>query len=92
VALAKTQIALEFAYRLRERSPRCAVFWVPAITTASFEQAYQEITRLLQIPRITEQKIDVKRLVQSRLSDESFGEWLLIIDNADDIDILLTPI
>jgi hypothetical protein len=70
----KTQIALELAYCLGGRSPGCAIFWIRAITTASFEQDYLEIARLLQIRGITEEKTDVKRLVQSRLSDKSFGE------------------
>lgn len=62
---------------------------MPAITHESFEQAYQEIGAILQIPEISDDKVDVKRLVKARLSDESFGQWLMIVDNADDISILL---
>ncbi len=83
----KTQIALEFAYRLRDVQPERFVFWVPAINNESFEKAFLGIGRLLQIPNLEEQNADVKRLVQQRLSQESTGSWLLIIDNADDINM-----
>ena len=84
----KTQVVLEFAYRKREISPNCSVFWIPAVSSATFEQAYLQIGQLLQIPRITEKSADVKQLVKMKLSQESAGQWLLILDNADDIDML----
>jgi tetratricopeptide (TPR) repeat protein len=84
----KTQIVLEFAYRKREISPYCSIFWIPAVNSTTFEQAYLQIGQLLQIPGITEKSADVKRLVKTRLSQESAGQWLLILDNADDIDML----
>jgi hypothetical protein len=42
----------------------------------------------LQIHGITEESADVKQLVKTRLSQESSGQWLLIVDNADDVDVL----
>ncbi|KAJ6268173.1 hypothetical protein PSV08DRAFT_411191 [Bipolaris maydis] len=88
----KTALALEIAYRTREQQPQRAVFWVPAISQADFEQAYREIGLLLRIPDITDAKADVKTLVKARLSDESFGQWLVIVDNADDDSILFSPL
>jgi hypothetical protein len=67
--------------------PECSVFWVPVTSGESFEQAYLEIGRQLQIPSLEEQKADVKRLVQRHLNQESTGQWLLIFDNADDTDM-----
>ena len=84
----KTQIVLEFGYRKREISPNCSIFWIPAVNSGTFEQAYLQIGQLLQIPGITEKSTDVKQLVKTRLSQESAGQWLLILDNADDIDML----
>lgn len=84
----KTAIALEFAYRTRQQRPRCSVFWVPAISRQSFEEAYRAIGVLLQIPRVEKEKADIKRLVQMTLSNEQAGEWLLVVDNADDVDVL----
>ena len=42
----------------------------------------------MQIHGITEESADVKQLVKTRLSQESLGQWLLILDNADDVDVL----
>lgn len=47
---------------------------------------------LLRIPGMADDKADIKRLVKARLSDESFGLWLMIVDNADDVSILFDPL
>ncbi len=86
--IGKTQIALEAAFRVRERYPDCSVFWVPAMDVTSFENAYREIGRQLEVDGIDENKADVKSLVKTALDHESIGCWLLIVDNADDIDLL----
>ncbi|CAG8950857.1 hypothetical protein HYFRA_00003074 [Hymenoscyphus fraxineus] len=84
----KTAIALEFAYRTQEKQPKCSIFWVAAITKESFEKGYLEIGTRLRIPGISDPTADVKQLVQDKLSDPKSGEWLLIIDNADDVEVL----
>jgi tetratricopeptide (TPR) repeat protein len=84
----KTALALETAYRTQQQQPDRAIFWVPAVSQSSFEQAYQEIGLLLRIPGIADAQADVKQLVKAKLSDERFGQWLLIVDNADDVSIL----
>jgi tetratricopeptide (TPR) repeat protein len=83
----KTQIALELAYRVKNDHPTFSVFWVPATTVENFEQAYLGIGRLLKIPGITDEKADIKLLVKQHLSQDNIGKWLLVVDNADDIDI-----
>ncbi|KAI3326449.1 kinesin light chain 1 [Xylariaceae sp. AK1471] len=88
--IGKTQVALEAAYRVRDRYPDCSVFWVPVVDLTSFENAYREIGQLLQLSGINDNKADVKMLVKTGLSHKSAGSWLLIIDNADDIDALFT--
>ncbi|KAF2647204.1 TPR-like protein [Lophiostoma macrostomum CBS 122681] len=84
----KTALALESAYRTREQQPKRAVFWVAAVSLESFEQGYREIGTLLRIPGIADAKADVKRLVKARLSDEGSGQWLMVVDNADDVGVL----
>lgn len=82
----KTQIALEAAFRVRARCPDCHVFWVPAINTTTFVNAYHEIGRELNIQIDEDDKddeTDIKLLVKAALSQSS-DHWLLIIDNADD--------
>ncbi|KAK4069521.1 uncharacterized protein Triagg1_6945 [Trichoderma aggressivum f. europaeum] len=81
--IGKTQIALEAAFRVRARYGDCHVFWVPAINTTTFENAYHEIGRKLNIQIIEDDKADIKLLVKAALSQIS-DSWLLVIDNADD--------
>lgn len=87
----KTALALEIAYLSRQDKPKCAVFWVSAVDRDSFEQAYRDVARLLCIPGLEDPKTDVKRLVKEKLDDECSGSWLMVVDNADDADVLLKP-
>ncbi|KAH8654542.1 hypothetical protein BGZ60DRAFT_568352 [Tricladium varicosporioides] len=83
----KTQIALECAFQLQSISPTCSVFWVRASDRTSFDNAFREIGQQLKIPGLEDDKADVKQLVKTRLSQESTGKWLMIIDNADNFEI-----
>ncbi|KAH6679336.1 putative kinesin light chain [Halenospora varia] len=83
----KTQIALECAFRLQKLILNLSVFWVRASDPISFGSAYRDIGQRLKIPGIEDDKADVKRLVQTRLSQETTGKWLMIMDNADDFEI-----
>lgn len=82
----KTQIALEAAFQVRNKYPECSIFWVPAVNSSSFENAYRNIGQLLGIDGINDDKTDVKMLVKTALI-ECVSSWLLIIDNADDADL-----
>ena len=52
------------------------------------EQACGDIARIRGIPRVADGKEDIKELVRQYLSAEAAGQWLLIVDNADDMDLL----
>lgn len=86
--LGKSQVALEYAYRRREREPQLSVFWVHANTALRFEQDYHHIGRLATIPGLADSTQDPKQLVKDWLSTDDAGFWLLIVDSADDTDIL----
>ena len=83
----KTQVILEFAYRAREKDPDFSVLWIPATNAESLQQGYLEAGQQLGISGIKGERADVKKLVQDHLSQESAGRWLLIFDNADDIEM-----
>ncbi|KAF1941895.1 HET-domain-containing protein [Clathrospora elynae] len=85
----KSALALEFAYRALVQHARQMVFWVPAISQESFELAYHEIGVRLGVPGITEDNADIRKLVKDALSSGSLGDWLMIVDNADDSGVLL---
>lgn len=84
----KSALAIEFAYRVAERRAKL-VFWVPAISQESFETAFREIGERLRIPGVADGNADVKKLVQTTLDSENMADWLMIVDNADDRDVLL---
>ncbi|KAK2024403.1 phosphorylase superfamily protein [Colletotrichum zoysiae] len=84
--MGKTQIALDLAYWVKENKPEYSVFWVPTLSLASFEQAYADIARVVGITPQNEGE-DIKSAVREFLSSTA-GSWFLIVDNADDNDIL----
>ncbi|KAL3294287.1 kinesin light chain [Colletotrichum asianum] len=88
--IGKTQVAIEAAYRLRDAHPDCSVFWVPAVSAAMFDNHYRKIGEALKIKEIEEAREDVKDLVKDALERDDINDWLLIIDNADDIDLMFT--
>jgi hypothetical protein len=83
----KTQVALRFAYWAKENKPEYSIFWVPALSDASFEQAYTEMARKLPGRKDTDNE-DLKESVRRYLNSSAAGPWLLIVDNADDMDVL----
>ncbi|PIG85755.1 kinesin light chain 1 and [Aspergillus arachidicola] len=81
----KTQIALELAYRMRKRDPECSIFWIQCTSYESVEQAYMIIALKLGMTDI--KPAEVKEKVKAYLSQESAGKWLLLFDNADDMEM-----
>jgi Cdc6-like AAA superfamily ATPase len=85
--IGKTQIALELAYRTREKYPECSILWMPATNAESLQQAFKDIGQQLGVPGVAEEQADAKKLVQRYLGQDSAGQWLLVVDNVDDMDI-----
>jgi tetratricopeptide (TPR) repeat protein len=80
----KSALALEFGYRALVKDARRLVFWVPAFSQDSFERAYRDIGAHLCVPGIKDGNADVLKLVKEALNSDDTGDWLMIIDNADD--------
>ncbi|KAE8135653.1 violaceus kinesin [Aspergillus pseudotamarii] len=81
----KTRIALELAYRMRKQDSDCSIFWVTCTSYGSVEQAYMSIASKLGMADI--KPAEVKEKIKAYLSQESAGKWLLLFDNADDMEI-----
>ncbi|GKZ26792.1 hypothetical protein AbraCBS73388_003177 [Aspergillus brasiliensis] len=79
----KTQIALELAYRMRNRDPNCSICWITCTSYESVEQAYMNIASKLKMTDI--KPAEVKEKVKAYLSQVSAGKWLFLFDNADDM-------
>jgi tetratricopeptide (TPR) repeat protein len=82
----KSQLALQYAHSIRDASPQTFVFWVHASTQARFEEAYRDIADRLQLPGRHDPKTDLLRLVHDWLRDETNGQWLMVIDNVDNVE------
>ncbi|KAI3575095.1 hypothetical protein IWW34DRAFT_793301 [Fusarium oxysporum f. sp. albedinis] len=83
----KTQIALRFAYQMKEKRPDYSIFWVPVLSDETAERAYVDIAKKLRLQKSSEDD-DVKDLVYQHLSSDEAGKWLLIVDNADDEELI----
>ncbi|OAP55793.1 hypothetical protein AYL99_09945 [Fonsecaea erecta] len=84
----KTQVASRLAHWTKEHKPDHSVFWVSAMSGASFEQAYTEISKKLAVRKSSEDE-DVRESVRRRLESDESGKWLLVVDNADDMEVLV---
>ncbi|KAF9772959.1 hypothetical protein IL306_009286 [Fusarium sp. DS 682] len=82
----KSQIAIEYAYRVKDSAPQTWVFWVHASSAARFEQGYRGIANTAEIPGREDTKADILKIVYDWLCDNRNGQWLIILDNADDDD------
>ncbi len=69
--MGKTQVALELAHWTKRNKPDHSVFWVPASSAATFEQAYVEMARILPVQRSEDE--DLKELVRRFLSSDTAG-------------------
>ncbi|PVH69017.1 TPR-like protein [Cadophora sp. DSE1049] len=85
----KSQLAIEYAYRTRDRSPETWVFWVHASNAARFEQSFREIAHRVKIPGRQNPTANIFELVHDWLCDERKGKWVLILDNVDDAGFLI---
>jgi tetratricopeptide (TPR) repeat protein len=88
----KTQLVLELLFRTKCKHANCTIIWIPATNSESLHQAYLEVAQQLGIPGWEDDEQDVKRLVQEYLSKESTGRWLLVFDNADNIDMWIAKV
>jgi tetratricopeptide (TPR) repeat protein len=83
----KSQLAVEYSYSSREAYPDTWVFWVHASGTARFVEGYSKIAERVKPPGWDKPEADLLLLVYNWLSDETNGRWLMIIDNADDMEV-----
>jgi hypothetical protein len=85
----KSQLAIEYCYRLRERSPDTWILWVHASNAARFSSSIRDVADQLGIVGRDDPKADILQLVKGRLQDPRNGKWLLVLDNADEARYLL---
>ncbi|KAF2687117.1 hypothetical protein K458DRAFT_385938 [Lentithecium fluviatile CBS 122367] len=87
----KSQIAIEYAYQTRKKSPDTWVFWVHAGSTTKLEEGYRAIARAVGLEDWEQKETDIFRAVYDWLSNERNGSWIMILDNADDLNVFTAP-
>ena len=90
VNASKSQVAIEYSYRMKHKVPHLSVFWVHASSVTRFEQAYSDIAKKLKLTVSKNSETDALQLVMEWLAHEDNHPWLLVIDSADDEDIFMT--
>ncbi len=88
----KSQIALEFAHRAREKHDRCSIFWVDASDIDSLQDSYSTIAQKLRIPGWNDENTDIKQLVKDTLGKETAKKSLVIYDNVEDLCMSPNPL
>lgn len=83
----RTRIALESTSK-HENSGSVSVFWVHASTAERMEKAYQEIAKDARLAGAEDPKVDQLQLVKEWLEDKDSGNWVMVIDSADDDNLL----
>ncbi|KAL2695292.1 hypothetical protein AAEP93_004045 [Penicillium crustosum] len=87
----KSQLSIEYSYRVRYQSPTTWVFWVHASNAARFEQSFRDIADQAKILGRNDPTVNIYQLVESWLRSGQRGKWLLILDNVDDDGFLRQP-
>jgi tetratricopeptide (TPR) repeat protein len=80
--IGKTQIALEYAYRYRQAYR--TILWLTAASEGTLQEDFAKVAPLLGVRVSTNQdRQEVVEAVKSWLREQY--DWLLILDNADDL-------
>ncbi|KAK8057017.1 tpr domain protein [Apiospora saccharicola] len=87
----KSQLAIEYAHQVRQRSPDIWVFWVHASNATRYEQSLREIADHVKIPGRHDPQNNIFQLVRDWLRGGRDRRWRLILDNVDDANFLLAP-
>ena len=85
----KSQIAIEACYRIHKRSPESWVFWVHTSSASRFQDGYKEIAEYMRIPGRNDPNASILPTVCRWLSDPQNGTWFMVVDNADDEELML---
>lgn len=86
----KSQLSIEYSYRVRSQSPSTWVLWIHASNAARFEQSFRDIAEQAKLFGRKDPTVNIFQLVESWLQDAR-REWLLILDNVDDDGFLRQP-
>ncbi|KAJ5869517.1 hypothetical protein N7455_004458 [Penicillium solitum] len=88
----KTRLAVEYCHQVRQKSPHTWVFWVHASNAARCEESLRNIAERTKIPGRRNRNANIFQLFGNWLQDGKIGEWILVLDNLDDDELLRKPL
>ncbi|KAH0525875.1 hypothetical protein TsFJ059_009281 [Trichoderma semiorbis] len=88
----KSQLAIEFAHRFADKHKNIWVFWIHAATQERVQEGFRLIADAVKLPERKQPQADIPLLVKKWLSIEHNGRWVIILDSADDSEVLYSPI
>lgn len=83
----KSQLAIHFARYVHDKSPNTSIFWIYGASKATFEASYRRIAETLLLPRRADADVNLLALVRDWLQKVDASPFLMVIDNADSIDV-----
>jgi tetratricopeptide (TPR) repeat protein len=83
----KTTIAVEFCYRRKKARPQEDIFWIHGNSEETFKASYLELARTAGVPGAGNDEEGRLHGVKMWLERTSSRDWVLVIDNLDDIDL-----
>ncbi|KAJ4002988.1 hypothetical protein NW766_012638 [Fusarium irregulare] len=81
----KTQVALAYSHWLQGISKSTSIFWVHASSAERFSEGYTKIAKACKIPGHEDPSFDELSAVKTWLESDESGQWMMIVDNADDM-------
>jgi hypothetical protein len=81
----KTTIAVEFCHRRKRAHPQEDIFWIHGSSEQTFKTSLLELGREAGLPGAYDEEGRLHR-VKTWLERTSSRDWVLVIDNLDDID------
>jgi hypothetical protein len=80
-------LAIRFAHDIHAKETGTSVFWVHGRSRATFEESYRALADILALPRRHDPEVNVLALVRDWLQRDDICQWLMVVDNADDINL-----
>ncbi|RFU76226.1 tpr domain, partial [Trichoderma arundinaceum] len=84
----KSHLAIEYAHRIAAASNDLWVFWIHAATQARVEEGFRIIADTVKLAGRMQPKANIPLLVQNWLSNEGNGRWIIVLDSADNGEVL----
>ncbi|CEJ93529.1 hypothetical protein VHEMI09110 [[Torrubiella] hemipterigena] len=84
--IGKTQLALQFAHEIQKSDEAFAVLWMSALSVGAYTKSCHEVIKAFQITNDNGE--DAKDVLKRHIISNKDQEWLVILDNVDDSDVL----